>query len=140
MDRRAREEACGCEDGGGVAAVRQVVAAYRDRYQITDDTPLGTVAGSDAQKIDAARAETALKRAKQLSQQPPDTEQPDLTIEPGRAAPSESAGGATGGGPVRRARPAPVRGPGSIPGPSGPPVGSAMSHCGPSVRAHPKRW
>ncbi|WP_454132169.1 C-terminal helicase domain-containing protein [Microbacterium lacticum] len=59
----------------------QVVAAYRDRYQITDDTPLGTIAGSDAQKIDAARAETALKRAKQLSQQTPDTEQPDLTIE-----------------------------------------------------------
>lgn len=59
----------------------QVVAAYRDRYQITDDAPLGTVAGSDAQKIDAARAETALKRAKQLSQQTPDSEQPDLTIE-----------------------------------------------------------
>lgn len=39
------------------------------------------VAGSDAQKIDAARAETALKRAKQLSQQTPDAEQPDLTIE-----------------------------------------------------------
>lgn len=59
----------------------QVVAAYRDRYQITDNDPLGTVAGSDAQKIDAARAETALNRAKQLSQQTSNTEQPDLTIE-----------------------------------------------------------
>ncbi|WP_396290676.1 MobF family relaxase [Curtobacterium sp. KT1] len=59
----------------------QVVAAYRDRYQITDDQPLGTVSGSDAQKIDAARADAALHRAKQLSQQTPDTEQPDLTME-----------------------------------------------------------
>lgn len=59
----------------------QVVAAYRDRYQITDDHPLGTGAGSDAQKIDAARADAALHRAKQLSQRTLDTEQPDLTME-----------------------------------------------------------
>ncbi len=59
----------------------QVVAAYRDRYQITDDQPLGAGGGSDAQKIDAARAAAALNRAKQLSQQAPDTEQPDLTVE-----------------------------------------------------------
>src|SRR5690606_40342944 len=28
----------------------RVEAAYRDRYQVTDDTPLGPDAGSDAQK------------------------------------------------------------------------------------------
>lgn len=70
----------------GAAASRwrecgRIVAAYRDRYQITDDTPLGPEAGSDAQKIDAARVETALKRAKQLSRQTPEHEQPDLTVE-----------------------------------------------------------
>ena len=70
----------------GAAAARwrecgRIVAAYRDRYQITDDTPLGPEAGSDAQKIDAARAETALKRAKQLGQQTPEHEPPDLTVE-----------------------------------------------------------
>ena len=59
----------------------QVVAAYRDRYQITDDTPLGTIADSDAQKIDAARAQAALQRAKQLSQRSPEHEQPDLAVE-----------------------------------------------------------
>lgn len=59
----------------------QVVAAYRDRYQVTDDQPLGAAAGSDAQKIDAARAETALQRARQLSQQTPEQEQQDLTVE-----------------------------------------------------------
>lgn len=59
----------------------QVVAAYRDRYQITDDQPLGAAVGSDAQKIDAARADAALTRAKQLSQHTPATEQPDATLE-----------------------------------------------------------
>ena len=39
-----------------------VVAAYRDRYQITDDAPLGTPPESAAQKIDAARARAALDR------------------------------------------------------------------------------
>ena len=36
-------------------AVR-VVAAYRDRYRIIDDAPLGAPPESAAQKIDAARA------------------------------------------------------------------------------------
>ncbi|WIM67745.1 hypothetical protein QP027_11820 [Corynebacterium breve] len=40
-----------------------VVAAYRDRYQITDDAPLRTSPESDAQKIDAARARAALDRS-----------------------------------------------------------------------------
>ena len=38
-----------------------VVAAYRDRYQITDPAPLGAQPDGTAQKIDRARAETALR-------------------------------------------------------------------------------
>ncbi|KDS92395.1 hypothetical protein DHOM_11195 [Dermabacter hominis 1368] len=38
-----------------------VVAAYRDRYQITDPTPLGAQPEGRAQKIDRARAESALR-------------------------------------------------------------------------------
>ena len=38
-----------------------VVAAYRDRYQITDPAPLGAQPEGTAQKIDRARAETALR-------------------------------------------------------------------------------
>ena len=40
----------------------RVVAAYRDRYRITDDTPLGAPPESAAQAIDAARARAALDR------------------------------------------------------------------------------
>ncbi len=36
------------------------VAAYRDRYGMTNDTPLGVPPASTAQKIDAARAKTGL--------------------------------------------------------------------------------
>ena len=42
----------------------RVVAAYRDRYRITDDAPLGAPPESAAQKIDAARARTALDRVR----------------------------------------------------------------------------
>lgn len=59
----------------------RVEAAYRDRYQVTDDTPLGPDAGSDAQKLDAARATAALTRAQQLGRQTRNAEQPDLTME-----------------------------------------------------------
>ncbi|WP_369062228.1 MobF family relaxase [Kocuria rhizophila] len=46
----------------------RTVAAYRDRYDITDPTPLGTPAAEDdAQKIDAARARAALERARSLA-------------------------------------------------------------------------
>lgn len=39
-----------------------IVAAYRDRYQITDDrTPLGPPPQNTRQKIDRARAEAALR-------------------------------------------------------------------------------
>ncbi len=53
------------------AAWRQaarVIAAYRDRYQITDDRdPLGRVPESTSQKIDAARARAALNRAQAIT-------------------------------------------------------------------------
>ena len=48
---------------GGDPEKPRTVAAYRDRYGITDDTPLGTADATTAQKIDAARARSALERA-----------------------------------------------------------------------------
>ncbi|MCK3770826.1 hypothetical protein MZK47_14185 [Microbacterium aerolatum] len=53
-----------------VAAWRQAahtVTAYRDRYGITDASPLGAPTEDDAQKIDAARARAALDRARTLA-------------------------------------------------------------------------
>lgn len=44
----------------------RTVAAYRDRYGLTDDTPLGHLPESTAQKIDHARARTALEYARRL--------------------------------------------------------------------------
>ncbi|MFT3886569.1 MAG: MobF family relaxase [Arachnia sp.] len=44
----------------------RTVAAYRDRYRITDNAPLGTPPASTAQKIDATRARAALDRARSL--------------------------------------------------------------------------
>lgn len=46
----------------------RVIAAYRDRYQVTADTPLGALPESTAQKIDHARAETALRALAKLAQ------------------------------------------------------------------------
>ena len=43
------------------------VAAYRDRYLIDSRFPLGDRPTSDAQRLDAARAKAALRRAKGLS-------------------------------------------------------------------------
>ena len=45
----------------------QTVAAYRDRYDITTEQPLGAPAESEAQKIDAARAQAAIDRAQALA-------------------------------------------------------------------------
>jgi hypothetical protein len=45
----------------------RVVAAYRDRYRITDDAPLGAPPESAAQKIDAARARSALTQATEVA-------------------------------------------------------------------------
>ncbi|WP_282856383.1 MobF family relaxase [Pseudoclavibacter helvolus] len=52
------------------AAWRQAahtVAAYRDRYNVAEASPLGAPAESDAQKIDAARVRAALDRARRLA-------------------------------------------------------------------------
>ncbi len=58
------------KDAKTAATWRQLastVAVYRDRYDITDHSPLGTPAAEDdAQKIDAARAKAALDRARNL--------------------------------------------------------------------------
>jgi len=47
----------------------RTIAAYRDRYDITGNEPLGTATDSDAQKIDAARAHAALVRLKGINTQ-----------------------------------------------------------------------
>lgn len=60
----------------------RVLAAYRDRYQITADTALGAPVESVAQKIDAARTRAALDAARALTLP---TQQADETR---RAAPS----------------------------------------------------
>lgn len=44
----------------------RTVAAYRDRYGITDVSPLGTAVEDDAQKVDAVRARAAVDRARDL--------------------------------------------------------------------------
>lgn len=44
----------------------RVIAAYRDRYGLTGDTPLGAPPQTTAQKIDAARARSALARVQEL--------------------------------------------------------------------------
>lgn len=55
----------------------QTVAAYRDRYLIDTEVPLGPPAVSTAQKIDAARARAALDLARQLSVDAEPTSTPD---------------------------------------------------------------
>lgn len=48
----------------------RTVAAYRDRYGITDDSPLGPEPENAAQQIDAARARSALARVEEAARQP----------------------------------------------------------------------
>ncbi len=48
----------------------RTIAAYRDRYGLTDDTPLGATPEATAQKIDAVRARTALARAQESARLP----------------------------------------------------------------------
>lgn len=52
----------------------RVVAAYRDRYQITTGQPLGAGASTDVQQVDAARARVAIQRAKLLTGPAPDVD------------------------------------------------------------------
>ena len=47
----------------------RVIAAYRDRYRLTDDAPLGPPPESAAQKIDAARARAAAERARDVAEE-----------------------------------------------------------------------
>ena len=75
------------KDGRAASTWRRharTVAAYRDRYGITATTALGAPAESTAQKIDAARARTALDRARDLSH--------DRETAPERPARREAAG------------------------------------------------
>ncbi|MFM2721650.1 MobF family relaxase [Microbacterium mcarthurae (nom. nud.)] len=65
----------------------RTIAAYRDRYDITEATPLGTPAAEDdAQKIDAARAKAALDRARSLVRGAGEEPQRWLEREPVRRA------------------------------------------------------
>jgi len=66
------------KDSRAVVAWRRhllTIAAYRDRYGITGPAPLGAPAESDAQKIDAARAQVALDRVRSLQLIPNSTHQ-----------------------------------------------------------------
>ncbi|MFE2773833.1 MobF family relaxase [Microbacterium resistens] len=54
----------------------RAIAAYRDRYDITGNEPLGAAPDSDAQKIDAARASAALVRIKSNTQPTEETTPP----------------------------------------------------------------
>ena len=62
----------------------RTVAAYRDRYGITDIIPLGAPGEDDAQKIDAARARAALDRARDLARGPGEEPQRRAGREPVR--------------------------------------------------------
>lgn len=67
--------------------VARTVAAYRDRYAITDPTRLGpSAAENDAQKIDAVRAKAALNRARSLARGAGEEPQRWLEREPVRRA------------------------------------------------------
>jgi hypothetical protein len=69
----------------------QTISAYRDRYQITSDTPLGPPPATTAQRIDAARANTAVRRARRLvglDQPPTATDAPVRTSSGRRRGPS----------------------------------------------------
>lgn len=62
----------------------RTIAAYRDRYGITDNTPLGAAPESTAQKIDRARAEATLRQLAPV--QEPDQQRPPTA--PVRRGPS----------------------------------------------------
>lgn len=60
------------QSGSGDAAWRQlarIVVAYRDRYEIVGADALGPAPQSTAQKLDGARARTALAAAHRLSKE-----------------------------------------------------------------------
>lgn len=45
----------------------ETIAAYRDKYQITDPMPLGPEPATASQRVDAARASAALERARTIA-------------------------------------------------------------------------
>ena len=53
----------------------RVVAAYRDRYHLTDHTPLGPTPELLTQRIDQARAEAAVDAARRIATAPASTSQ-----------------------------------------------------------------
>ena len=55
-----------------------VVAAYRDRYAITGQDPLGPVPDADAQRVDYDRARTALATLRNARDAQPDAAEPSL--------------------------------------------------------------
>lgn len=55
-----------------------VVAAYRDRYAITGQDPLGPVPDADAQRVDYERARTALATLRNARDAQPDAAEPSL--------------------------------------------------------------
>ncbi|WP_460648298.1 MobF family relaxase [Leucobacter ruminantium] len=63
-------------DRGRWRAQLITVAAYRDRYGITDRAPLGVSPEGVAQRLDYARAEAALLRAQQIAARASQTEAP----------------------------------------------------------------
>ncbi|MES6118671.1 TrwC relaxase, partial [Cutibacterium acnes] len=53
----------------------RTIAAYRDRYQVTDNrNPLGPAAESTSQTVEAARARAALNRARSIAGEDPTRE------------------------------------------------------------------
>lgn len=63
------------------------VAAYRDRYGITEPGALGASPDDEAQKIDAARARVALDRARSLARSEDDRHKPSRHSAPSRGIP-----------------------------------------------------
>ncbi|WP_223629010.1 MobF family relaxase [Microbacterium sp. EST19A] len=86
LDRALREGeewvvAIGEEPGVAEAAASwrreaRTVAAYRDRYDITGNEPLGAAPDSDVQRVDAARANAALVKLKSINTQQAEGETP----------------------------------------------------------------
>lgn len=67
----------------------ETVAAYRDRYRITTDAPLGPAPDGTAQRVDHARAKQALARAKGVADSTPRKQRRQASA-PQRQAPSRS--------------------------------------------------
>jgi hypothetical protein len=59
----------------------RVVAAYRDRYHITDEPPLGAPSVSEAQRIDAARARSAVTQAAETAGASPQRSEPRAVVQ-----------------------------------------------------------